>query len=61
MHTGIELARIRSNMYLEEGYFQVRSKKMRTYAYGFPRIGKKREYKKALESFWAGKSDETAL
>ncbi|MGW8257896.1 MAG: 5-methyltetrahydropteroyltriglutamate--homocysteine S-methyltransferase, partial [Thermoguttaceae bacterium] len=28
---------------------------------GFPRIGPKRELKKALESFWAGKSDERQL
>lgn len=34
---------------------------MKTYAYGFPRIGAQREYKKAIESFWAEKSDETQL
>lgn len=28
---------------------------------GFPRIGARRELKAALESYWAGKSDETAL
>lgn len=28
---------------------------------GFPRIGPRRELKHALESFWSGKSDETAL
>ncbi|WP_026616026.1 5-methyltetrahydropteroyltriglutamate--homocysteine S-methyltransferase [Ensifer aridi] len=28
---------------------------------GFPRIGRKRELKFALETYWAGKSDETAL
>jgi len=28
---------------------------------GFPRIGKRRELKTALESFWSGKSDENAL
>jgi 5-methyltetrahydropteroyltriglutamate--homocysteine methyltransferase len=28
---------------------------------GFPRIGHKRELKKALEGFWSGQSDETAL
>ncbi|MCH8010789.1 MAG: 5-methyltetrahydropteroyltriglutamate--homocysteine S-methyltransferase [Candidatus Marinimicrobia bacterium] len=28
---------------------------MKTYAYGFPRIGKNREYKKITEKFWAGK------
>jgi 5-methyltetrahydropteroyltriglutamate--homocysteine methyltransferase len=29
---------------------------MKTYAYGFPRLGKNREYKKALESYWSGKT-----
>ena len=28
---------------------------------GFPRIGKRRELKKALESLWSGKADEAAL
>jgi 5-methyltetrahydropteroyltriglutamate--homocysteine methyltransferase len=28
---------------------------------GFPRIGHKRELKKALEGYWSGQSDETAL
>ena len=28
---------------------------------GFPRIGRRRELKTALESFWAGRSDEAAL
>ena len=28
---------------------------------GFPRIGPRRELKHALESFWSGKSGETAL
>ena len=28
---------------------------------GFPRIGKRRELKAALESFWSGKSDEASL
>jgi len=28
---------------------------------GFPRIGKRRELKTALESFWSGQSDESAL
>lgn len=28
---------------------------------GFPRIGSHRELKFALESYWAGKSDATAL
>ncbi len=31
---------------------------MQTYAYGFPRIGENREYKKAIESFWKGESSE---
>lgn len=34
---------------------------MQTYAYGFPRIGKKREYKKAVENYWTGKSSEQEL
>src|ERR1039457_3086816 len=28
---------------------------------GFPRIGHKRELKRALERYWSGESDETAL
>ncbi|MBV8081628.1 MAG: hypothetical protein JOY86_01445, partial [Candidatus Eremiobacteraeota bacterium] len=28
---------------------------------GFPRIGPKRELKRALESYWSGQSDKTAL
>lgn len=28
---------------------------------GYPRIGRRRELKKAVESFWAGRSDQTAL
>ena len=28
---------------------------------GFPRIGRRRELKSALESYWAGRSDEAAL
>jgi len=27
---------------------------MRAWAYGFPRLGKKREYKKSIEDFWRG-------
>jgi 5-methyltetrahydropteroyltriglutamate--homocysteine methyltransferase len=32
-----------------------------TQTLGYPRIGKKREVKKALEAFWSGKSDEATL
>ena len=28
---------------------------VKTYAYGFPRIGKNREYKKTIEKFWTKK------
>jgi len=28
---------------------------MQTYAYGFPRLGKKREYKRIIEGFWDGR------
>ncbi len=28
---------------------------------GFPRLGKKREWKKALESYWAHKIDKAEL
>lgn len=31
---------------------------MRTYAYGFPRIGRNREYKKITEEYWHSKSSE---
>ena len=31
-----------------------------TYAYGFPRIGKNREYKKLIETYWKNK-DYTSL
>ncbi len=31
---------------------------MNTCAYGFPRLGKNREYKKAIESFWKGELSE---
>lgn len=34
---------------------------MKSYAYGFPRLGANREFKKAVESFWAGKLDEAGL
>lgn len=34
---------------------------MQTYAYGFPRLGKNREFKKTLEDFWEGKTDERGL
>ena len=34
---------------------------VKTYAYGFPRIGKNREYKKVIENFWKNKIDETSL
>jgi 5-methyltetrahydropteroyltriglutamate--homocysteine methyltransferase len=31
---------------------------MRTWAFGYPKLGEKREYKKLLEGFWAGKLSE---
>ncbi|MCX7847024.1 MAG: 5-methyltetrahydropteroyltriglutamate--homocysteine S-methyltransferase [bacterium] len=34
---------------------------MKSYAYGFPRLGAEREFKKAVEGFWAGELDETGL
>ncbi len=34
---------------------------MKTYAYGFPRLGKNREYKKSLEDFWQGNISEKGL
>lgn len=34
---------------------------IQTETLGYPRIGKKREVKKALEAFWGGKSDEETL
>ncbi|CAM2067896.1 5-methyltetrahydropteroyltriglutamate--homocysteine methyltransferase [Sulfidibacter corallicola] len=34
---------------------------MNTHILGFPRIGRNRELKRALEHFWKGRSDETAL
>lgn len=33
---------------------------MRTYAYGFPRLGKNREFKKVLESFWKKETTEAS-
>ena len=32
---------------------------VKTYAYGFPRIGKNREYKKMIETFWKDKDHIT--
>ena len=34
---------------------------VKTYAYGFPRIGKNREYKKYIENFWKRKNSEVTL
>ena len=34
---------------------------IKTYAYGFPRLGKQREFKKLVEGFWAGKLSEEEL
>ncbi len=34
---------------------------MKTYAYGFPRFGRNREFKKIVEGFWNGKLPEQAL
>ncbi|MBI3601344.1 MAG: 5-methyltetrahydropteroyltriglutamate--homocysteine S-methyltransferase [Candidatus Omnitrophica bacterium] len=34
---------------------------MKTYAYGFPRLGENREYKKAIETFWEGEGSEEGL
>ena len=34
---------------------------VKTYAYGFPRIGKNREYKKYIESFWKGQIHDIEL
>jgi 5-methyltetrahydropteroyltriglutamate--homocysteine methyltransferase len=34
---------------------------MQSYAYGFPRLGKKREFKRLVEAFWAGKLSEKEL
>ncbi|MEN2998262.1 MAG: 5-methyltetrahydropteroyltriglutamate--homocysteine S-methyltransferase [Brevinematia bacterium] len=34
---------------------------VKSYAYGFPRIGKNREFKRAVEEFWSGKISDTEL
>ena len=34
---------------------------LETWAFGIPKLGEKREYKKLLESFWAGKISEEEL
>jgi len=34
---------------------------MKSYAYGFPRIGFNREYKQAIESYWQGKTSEEEM
>lgn len=34
---------------------------MKTYAYGFPRLGKNREFKKSIEAFWNGKINSSQL
>ncbi|MEA3488945.1 MAG: 5-methyltetrahydropteroyltriglutamate--homocysteine S-methyltransferase [Candidatus Omnitrophota bacterium] len=34
---------------------------MKTYAYGFPRLGKKREFKSAIEDYWKGNISEDKL
>ncbi len=34
---------------------------MKTYAYGFPRLGKQREFKKLIEGYWNGKVTEKEL
>ncbi len=34
---------------------------MKTYAYGFPRLGRNREYKKTIESFWKNEISEQQL
>ncbi|MDO9575629.1 MAG: hypothetical protein Q7J55_03790 [bacterium] len=34
---------------------------METYAYGFPRLGEKREFKKATESFWKNEISSDGL
>ncbi len=34
---------------------------MKTYAYGFPRLGKQRELKKLVEGYWGGKVTESEL
>jgi len=34
---------------------------MKSYAYGFPRLGKRREFKKSIEDFWEGRIEEKQL
>ena len=34
---------------------------MKTLAYGFPKLGEKREFKSLLEDFWKGKIKEEDL
>ncbi|MFN4033081.1 MAG: 5-methyltetrahydropteroyltriglutamate--homocysteine S-methyltransferase [Fimbriimonadales bacterium] len=34
---------------------------MQTYAYGYPRLGENREFKKIIEGYWQGKVSEAAL
>ena len=34
---------------------------MKTYAYGFPRLGKQREFKRLIEGYWAGKVTQEEL
>jgi len=34
---------------------------MQTYAYGYPRLGEGREFKRLIEGYWQGKVSETAL
>ncbi len=34
---------------------------MQTYAYGFPRLGRAKEYKKGIEDFWKGRIQEDVL
>ncbi len=34
---------------------------MKSYAYGFPRLGKQREFKRLIEGYWAGKISEEEL
>lgn len=46
---------------LWENFPKERSRTMRTYAYGFPRLGENREYKKAIEDYWANKVGEEQL
>ncbi len=42
-------------------YILITTRKKMSNILGFPRIGKNRELKKALESFWSGKSNEEEL